>query len=201
MLVLPGGTLPSGLVPSRPWGILTFTLVQTNSQTVTSWSRPCSDHTQGNLECYIIRYCIYYSLESFQHLYSAARSRWRDRGPGGGGDRSEGEGWEVTSILFSRRGVSSSSHTEDQEWGTAGRGPDDVEVIFFCYNLSRIENILRSPVPGYNKQLYSERSSPVERERHRSPSAGGANNGRVDWKAKYLKWNIVILWSYWYRPQ
>ena len=43
----------------------------------------------------------------------------------------------------------------------------------------------RSPVPGYSKQLYSERSSPVER--HRSPSAGGANNGRVDWKAKYLK--------------
>ena len=45
--------------------------------------------------------------------------------------------------------------------------------------------VSRSPVPGYSKQLYSERSSPVER--HRSPSAGGANNGRVDWKAKYLK--------------
>ena len=43
----------------------------------------------------------------------------------------------------------------------------------------------RSPLPGYNKQMYSERSSPVER--HRSPSAGGPNNGRVDWKAKYLK--------------
>ena len=40
-----------------------------------------------------------------------------------------------------------------------------------------------SPVPGYKQQLYSERSSPVER--HRSPSAGP--NGRVNWKAKYLK--------------
>ena len=41
----------------------------------------------------------------------------------------------------------------------------------------------KSPVPGYNKQLYSERSSPVDRGR--SPSAGP--NTRVDWKAKYLK--------------
>ena len=40
-----------------------------------------------------------------------------------------------------------------------------------------------SPVPGFKQQLYSERSSPVER--HRSPSAGP--NGRVNWKAKYLK--------------
>ena len=41
-----------------------------------------------------------------------------------------------------------------------------------------------SPVPTFKAQLYSERSSPVER--HRSPSAGGPN-GRVNWKAKYLK--------------
>ena len=43
----------------------------------------------------------------------------------------------------------------------------------------------KSPVPGYNKQLYnSERSSPVA-DRIRSPSAGPS--ARVDWKAKYLK--------------
>ena len=41
----------------------------------------------------------------------------------------------------------------------------------------------RSPVPGYSKQMYSERSSPVDRGR--SPSAGPST--RVDWKAKYLK--------------
>ena len=40
-----------------------------------------------------------------------------------------------------------------------------------------------SPVPAFKQQLYSERSSPVER--HRSPSSGP--NGRVNWKAKYLK--------------
>ena len=41
-----------------------------------------------------------------------------------------------------------------------------------------------SPLPGYRQQLLSERSSPVERQR--SPSAGGPN-GRINWKAKYLK--------------
>jgi len=41
------------------------------------------------------------------------------------------------------------------------------------------------PGPGFSKQqLYSERSSPVDRGR--SPSAG-PSAGRVDWKAKYLK--------------
>ena len=40
------------------------------------------------------------------------------------------------------------------------------------------------PGPGLSKQLYSERSSPVDRGR--SPSAG-PSAGRVDWKAKYLK--------------
>ena len=46
----------------------------------------------------------------------------------------------------------------------------------------------KSPVPpggpGFARQLYSERASPVERGR--SPSAG-PSAGRVDWKAKYLK--------------
>jgi len=41
----------------------------------------------------------------------------------------------------------------------------------------------KSPVPGYSKQLYSERNSPVDRVR--SPSAGPS--ARVNWKAKYLK--------------